>query len=177
MTSGEVWLKQLPVWWRRLATGLAERYPASLREECGLVARQTIESLLLLRLCEDRGLTAPDSKAFSAHPAIDLPDHLLEPILRQLSGLAPMAFAPGPEILGRRTSGCWICGCPAATARRNGRRASTTRPTTSAGTSSTMLWPTPRTLQVRCLIPPVGPVRSCWPLAAGCGRERLRRRR
>jgi hypothetical protein len=38
---------------------------------------------------------------YSARPAIDLPDDLLEPILRQLAGPHSMALAAGPEILGR----------------------------------------------------------------------------
>ena len=138
MISGDAWLKQLPGWWRRLAVDLASRQPVNRREECELTARQTIESLLLLRLCQDRGLTPPgalaacygrrdrssclvgwldwleaqygsaicrvrrgEGEAFSARPAIDLPDGLLEPILRQLSSPDAMAFAAGPEILGR----------------------------------------------------------------------------
>jgi hypothetical protein len=137
-TTGDVWLKRVPGWWRLLAAGLAERHPASRLEECELTARQTIESLVLLRLCQERGLAPPDAMAtcrgrrdlssrliqwldwlenqygsaicrvrhgagekLSPWPAIDLPDDLLEPILRQLSGPDAMVFAAGPEILGR----------------------------------------------------------------------------
>ncbi len=60
-TTGDVWLRRVTGWWRLLAAGLAERHPTSQREECELTARQTIELLLLLRLCQERGLVPPDA--------------------------------------------------------------------------------------------------------------------
>jgi hypothetical protein len=138
--GGDVWLKRVTGWWRLLAAGLAEQYPASRREECELTARQTIESLVLLRLCQDRGLAPPDAPAvfsgkrdlwprlvrwldwletqygsalcrarrggdagedFFPRPATGLPDDLLEPIVRQLSGPDATVLTAGPEILGR----------------------------------------------------------------------------
>ena len=140
MTKGDAWLKHVTGWWRTLAAGLAERQPANRREACELTARQTIESLVLLRLCQDRGLAPADTLAacgargggashlfqgldwlesqygstlcrvrrgtsadeeFSPRPTIDLPDDLLEPIVRQLSGPNALALATGPQILGQ----------------------------------------------------------------------------